>query len=42
MPTPSQQTNISSAIAAIRDAENLLTQQIRGANDTLTARGESR
>ena len=37
MPTLDQQKNTADAIAAIRTAENLLTQQIRGANDALTA-----
>jgi negative regulator of replication initiation len=37
MPTLSKQTNIAGAIASIRVAENLLTQQIRAATDTLTA-----
>ena len=37
MPTLNQQTNVASAIDAIRSAEALLTQQIREATDTLTA-----
>ena len=37
MPTSSQQTNISDAITSIRSAENILTQQIRVEEDTLTA-----
>jgi ABC-type phosphate transport system auxiliary subunit len=37
MPTPSQQANISNAIDAIRTAENLLSQQVRTATDSLTA-----
>lgn len=37
MATLNQQTNIASAIAAIRSAENLLTQQIRVATDLLAA-----
>ena len=37
MPTPGQKKNTADAIAAIRAAENLLTQQIRGTNEVLTA-----
>jgi hypothetical protein len=37
MPTLSQQTNTANAIAAIRAAQNLLSQQIRAATVTLTA-----
>ena len=37
MTTLSQQTNIASAIDAVRAAENLLRQQINAANDSLSA-----
>lgn len=37
MPTPDQQKNTANAIATIRAAEDLLTQQIREATDILTA-----
>jgi len=37
MPTADQQKNTAEAIAAIRAAENLLTQQIRAATDVLKA-----
>jgi negative regulator of replication initiation len=37
MPTLSQQSAISAAIDAIRGAENVLTDQIRSATETLTA-----
>ena len=37
MPTKDQQTNTAAAITAIRNAQNLLTQQIRVATDTLAA-----
>ncbi len=37
MPTLTQQTNIANAIAAIRAAEELLTQQNRVATDVLTS-----
>jgi ABC-type phosphate transport system auxiliary subunit len=37
MPTSDQQSNVSSAIAAVRNAQALLTQQIRNTGDTLTA-----
>jgi negative regulator of replication initiation len=37
MPTLTQQTAVAGAIDAIRDAENLLTDQIQASTDTLTA-----
>lgn len=37
MPTPDQQSNIAAAILAIRNAQNLLQQQINVASETLTA-----
>ncbi len=37
MPTLNQQTSVTNAINAIRDAENLLTQQIQSTGDTLKA-----
>jgi negative regulator of replication initiation len=37
MPTPSQQTNLTSAIDNIRAAEDLLKQQINAASDSLSA-----
>ena len=37
MPTLSQQTAVSQAIDAIRNAESLLTEQIQSADETLTA-----
>ncbi len=37
MPTPNQQKFVSSAIDAIRHAENLLTDQIQSSTVTLTA-----
>jgi negative regulator of replication initiation len=37
MPTPSQQTNLASAIDNIRAAENLLKQQMNAASDSLSA-----
>jgi ABC-type phosphate transport system auxiliary subunit len=37
MPTLSQQTAIAGGVSALRDAENLLTAQIRTATDALTA-----
>jgi hypothetical protein len=37
MPTPTQQSNVSSAIMAIRSAQNILRQQINASSDTMTA-----
>ena len=37
MPTLAAQTSVANAITAIRNAENLLTKQIRAATDVLTA-----
>ncbi len=37
MPTPDQRSNVSSAILAIRSAQNLLQLQISNSSDTLTA-----
>lgn len=37
MPTPAQTTALSSAILALRNAQNMITGQIRAATDTLTA-----
>jgi ABC-type phosphate transport system auxiliary subunit len=37
MPTLDQQTALAGAISAIRNAENLLTDQIQAADNTLTA-----
>jgi negative regulator of replication initiation len=37
MPTPSEQTALNAAIDAIRSAEGVLTDQIRGSTDALTA-----
>jgi hypothetical protein len=37
MPTLNQQTSVAGAIAAIRSAENLLTDQIQSSTETLTA-----
>ena len=36
MPTPTQQKSVSQAIRAIRNAEDLLTDQIQATDDTLT------
>ena len=37
MPTPDQQSNAANAILAIRNAQNLLQQQINASSNTLTA-----
>ncbi|HVA14060.1 MAG TPA: hypothetical protein VNF99_12470 [Stellaceae bacterium] len=37
MPTPDQQSNTANAILAIRNAQNLLQQQINASSNTLTA-----
>jgi hypothetical protein len=37
MPTLSQQTAINAAVDALRNAEDILTDQIRSSTDALTA-----